>query len=550
MTWNLELATLLDGDARGPAEREHASIVEEEADRLAGSLSEFVRAAWPIVWPNQSYVHGWHIDAICEHLEAVTSGELRRLQVWVPPGSSKSTIVSIMWPAWEWTRAAWLRYITGSYDSTLANRFAQKSRELIRSHWYAERWPHVRPKADQDRVDFYANTAGGERVASSPDGTGTGLHAHRIVIDDPTNAKVVTSEPMLRKAIDWHDGTLSTRFADPKTGAKVLIMQRLHERDLAGHLLEQSPGSWTVLCLPEEYEPSHPYAWTGDPRTFEGELLCAGRVGPDEHEQRLTELTAHRAAGQLQQRPAAREGEILKRDHWRFYPPQRRDESDAAFVARLPRFTAIWQSWDTSFRDGSQNDLVAGTVWGQVGADLYLLPEGRHARMNLSATKTAIRQLHGWVETFGRDGGEHGPWYRLPHRVLVENTANGPDVIAELRREIRGIIATRPSVGADKPAVKKTIRAEAAEPALEAGNIHLPGVKDANAPEGYDSARTPQLAAELVEQCAAFPNADHDDLVDSFTQAVIWSRKKRERRPTRLQRPSGAPVRPGSLSGV
>lgn len=542
MNWTNELATLLDGDARGNAERQRDSEIESDADRLTGKLSAFVRSAWPFVWPNESYVHGWHIDAICDHLEAVTRGEIRRLQIWVPPGSSKSTVVSIMWPAWEWTHAAWLRYITASYDAKLAERFAQKSRELIRHPWYQERWPHVRSKRDMDRVDFYANTAGGERLATSPAGTGTGVHAHRIVIDDPLNAREVTSEAALTKCVDWHDGTLATRFVDPRTSSEVLIMQRLHERDLAGHVLNVSPDSWTILCLPERYEPSHPFVWPDDPRSTD-DLLCPERVGELEHEDRAKQLGTHRAAGQLQQRPAAREGAILKRDAWRFYPPQRRDETDQAFIARLPKFTAIWQSWDTSFRDGSQNDLVAGTVWGQHGADLYLLPEGRHVRMNLSGTKTAIRELHAWVEQ---------RWPRLPHRVLVEATANGPDVVAELRHELRGIIATRPSVGAHMPAAKKTIRAEAASPALEAGNVYVPGVKDPNAAEGYDTARTPQLSQELVEQSAAFPNAEHDDLVDSFTQAVNYTRVRSSSR-ARIARPAGARAaivpQAGSMAG-
>lgn len=485
-------------------ERDRLGItINQEAEALAGSLAGFVKAAWPVVWPNTPFTPGWHIDAIAEHLEAVTAGEIRELQVWVPPGSSKSTVVSIMWPVWEWTTQPWLRYITASYDQDLATGFAIKSREVIRSAWFQARWPTITLKRDQDLKQSYANTSGGERMATSPSGRGTGKHGHRIVIDDPINAKLVTSEAALNDVREWHDGTISTRFADPKTGAKVVIMQRLDERDLAGHLLTLSDG-WTVLCLPEEYEPKHPFVWPDDPRTEAGELLMPARVGEPEHRKRVAELGAHRAAGQLQQRPAAREGSILKRAAWRFFPKGWLEDDGVHY---LPRFTTIVQSWDTSFKDTSGSDFVAGGLWGQVGADLYLLAV-RHERMGLSATKAAMRAMTDLASA---------RWPRLPHRILIEKSANGVEIIEELKREIRGVVAITASVS-------KVLRAEAAEPALEGGNVFLPGMAAPDSPSGYNEGMTPSFAQELVEQAATFPNGAHDDLVDMFTQAVNWTR--------------------------
>lgn len=478
--------------------------VTDEADDLAGSLSAFVAEAWRQIWPNQSYVHGWHIDAISEKLEAVSSGEIRRLQVWVPPGSSKSTVVSIAWPAWEWTTKPWLRYLTASYDQDLATRFSTQSRDLIRSAWYQARWPHVVMKRDQDLKRSYANTAGGERLATSPGGSGTGRHAHRIVIDDPLNAKEVTSEAALEAVREWHDGTISTRFADPKTGVEVIIQQRLDERDLAGHVLDL--GDWEVLCLPEEYEARHPFVWPGDPRTEDGELLMPGRVGPEEHQSRVLALGAHRAAGQLQQRPAAREGAILKRAAWKFYPSRWLEDDDLHY---LPAFTGLVQSWDTAFKDRTSSDFVVGGLWGQKGADLYLLDISRD-RMGLSATKNAMRAM---TETAARR------WPRLPMRILIEKSANGVEIIEELKRELRGVVPIVASVS-------KVSRAEAAEPALEAGNIHLPGEASPESPSGYNEALTPAFAQALIEECAVFPNGAHDDQVDMFTQAVNYTRKR------------------------
>ncbi len=503
----------------------------DEAAELGGSLRAFVPAAWPSVWPNTPYQPGWHIDAICDHLAAVTAGEIRKLQIWVPPGSSKSTIVSIMWPAWEWCANPWLRYLTASYDQALSTKFSTQTRDLIRSAWYQARWPHVVMKRDQDLKQSYANTAGGERYATSPGsigGTagGTGRHAHRILIDDPVNAGAVSSEAALAHVAEWHDGTISTRFADPKTGSEVIIQQRLGERDLAGHCLEQ--GGWEVLCLPEEYEPAHPFAWAGDPRRAAGELLMPERIGPAEHAARAQVLGAHRAAGQLQQRPAAREGSILKRSGWRFFP---RGWLEDGAPNGFPRFTGLLQSWDTSFKDLGDSDYVAGGLWGQAGADLYLLA-ARHERMGLSATKDAMRALTLLAER---------RWPRLPMRVLIEKSANGVEIIAELKREIRGIVPVTASVS-------KILRAEAAEPALEAGNIYVPGAAEPDSPSGYDDAVTPAYAQALIEECAAFPNGANDDNVDQFTQVVNWSRA-RQGRATISRAPQGR-LEAGALAGI
>jgi predicted phage terminase large subunit-like protein len=503
--------------------------IREEADGLAASLAGFVRAGWHVVWPNEPYMHGWHIDAICEHLEAVTAGDIRRLQIWVPPGSTKSTLVSICWPAWEWTREPRLRYLSGSYELKLATDLAVKSRDLIRSGWYQARWPNVILKRDQDLKQSYANTAGGERFVTSPGaGQSTGKHAHRILIDDALNAQEIVSEAKLNEVQEWHDGTLSTRFVDPRNATEVIIQQRLAERDLAGHVLDQH--EWTILCLPEEYEPAHPYAWSKDPRTEAGELLWPDRVGDAEHASRLLVLGDYRAAGQLQQRPAAREGAILKRSGWRYFPRALLDDDN---IANLPAFSRIIQSWDTAFKDKTTSDYVVGTVWGQHGADLYLLRLVRD-RMSLSLTKAAMREVTGWIVE---------RWPAAGSWILIEKSANGVEIIEELRRELQGVVAIAASTS-------KVARAEAAEPALEAGNIHLPGAAAPDEPSGYSAALTPAWAQGLVEECAVFPNGEHDDQVDSFTQAVNWARSA-STGPTRLARPaSQGRLEPGHLQRI
>jgi predicted phage terminase large subunit-like protein len=524
--------------------RRNGKRLAEEADDLAHDLRQFVKASWHTIVPNVPYVHGWHIDTICDHLEAVTAGDIRRLQVWIPPGTSKSTTVSIAWPVWEWLQRPELRYLTASYDLDLATRFAVRSRDLIRSAWFRARFPQVELKRDEDLKRSYANTEGGMRVATSPSGGATGQHADRILIDDPLNARDVVSEAALEEVRDWHDGTISTRFANPKTGAEVIIQQRLAERDLAGHTITQS-DDWTVLCLPERYERQHPFVYPdrvelpsgrvlqGDVRETEGELLCPARIGDDESATRIEVLGAFRAAGQLQQRPATREGAILKRSGWKFFPPAWLEDGN---LAALPAFTAVVQSWDTTFKDKTTSDYVVGTVWGQTGADLYLLRKVRK-RMSLSLTKAEMRAITTWADD---------RWPRVPHRILIEKSANGVEIIEELKRELRGVTPVVASVS-------KVARAEAAEPALDAGNVYVPGMGEPDSPSGYNEAVTPADTQELIEEAAAFPLGEHDDQVDSFTQAVNWTRAHRSQPArtsvARSRIPSTAPRREILIGG-
>jgi len=518
--------------------------LEEQAREWSQSLRLFVQFAWSdglgITTP---FTSGWHIDAICEHLQAVSAGEVRRLVVTVPPGSTKSSITSICWPVWEWTREPKRRHLTASYDQRLATRFSVASRTLINSSWFQSRWGRkFRLSSDENLKTEYANNWGGRRLAISTT-TGTGEHGDVIIIDDPHNAREILSDSAREGCIEWHDGTVTTRFVDAELGAEVIIAQRLHEKDLIGHVLEQEPEAWTVLCLPERYERKHPHVTpaqvklpsgrvvAGDPREEEGELLCPRRVGEAANAARQKRLGVFRAAGQLQQRPAAREGVILKRAYWKFFPAGWLEDGKREL---LPAFHSLVQSWDTAFKDRTVNDYVCGGLWGMSRADVYLLAV-RHDRMSLSVTKQAIRDMTAFAMS---------TWPGVSHRVLVERSANGNDVIAELQREIRGITP----VGVD---ASKVARAEAAEPALEGGNVWIPGASDSSLPSFYDPARTPAFAQELVEECATFPHGDHDDRVDMFTQLVNWSRGSGRQSQARLFRPgSGAMPQQGSLSGL
>ena len=274
------------------------------------------------------------------------------------------------------------------------------------------------------------------------------------------------SDSARARVLDWHDGTLATRFNDPKRGIEVVVMQRVHERDLCGHLLERG---YTHLCLPARYERTHPFIWPDDPRKEDGELLWPAHIPESAMKQIEQTMGSFRAAGQLQQRPAAAEGELLKRSWWQFFPPEYLNEDQ---IGGLPRFTRIVSSWDTAFEDKTSSDYVVGQIWGLRGPDRYLL-WGYRRQANLHTTMQAMREAHKWV----RDR-----WPGVPYNTLVEKSANGAEIIGLLKRELSGVIAI--TVSTDK-----ITRAIAAQPALESGNIYVPGRAAPDTAAGYHAAR-------------------------------------------------------------
>lgn len=494
--------------------------IAEEAERLSGpgTFLDFMRAAWSQIKKEERYRHNWHIEAYAYHLEAVTAGEITRQQVWVPPQSMKSMSVSVLWPAWEWTFKPWLRYWGASYETRLAGRLAAMSRDLMMGEWYQARWPL---KFTRDAEHYFTNATGGTRLATSPESTGTGEHGHRILIDDPINAKEADS--ITKTALEyvnetWYSGTVSTRGIG-EDHARIIIMQRLHENDLAGYVLGLE--EWTVLALPERYEPKHPYAWRrphskgsnigpGDPRTKDGELLWPD-YRPAVMSEAITKgLGSHRANAQMQQRPAAREGELLKRHYWRFYDPKL--FTDPAMRERRPRFRRVIQSVDTPLRDKESNDYVAIQAWGIIGADRYLL-DLRKDRMNYPKAKRAIIEQARYVRRM---------YPRAGHTILIENAGYGVDLIPDLKRELTGV--TKISAGQEGD---KVMRAEAASSDLESGNCFLPGYRLGNDELSEpDDSRNSADIVDFINSCALFPNATHDDDVDAWSQAMNWVRSK------------------------
>ena len=283
-----------------------------------GGLAMFAELAWPQVESEGSFKGNWHINEIAAELENVSRGENRRLAIAVPPRSMKSLLVSCFWPAWDWIANPQRRFLFASYAQNLSIRDNMKCRRIIQSPWYQARWGGgFKLASDQNAKGRFENDRHGYRLATSVDAQVTGEGGDFVVVDDPHNVRQAESEATREGTVRWFDEAMQSRLNDPTTGAFVVIQQRVHQRDLIGHVM--APGRrakpYRYCCLPAEFDPDHPHVWKHDPRKEKGELLWPSRVPREELEELKASLGIYAAAAQLQQLPAPREGGIFKR-HW------------------------------------------------------------------------------------------------------------------------------------------------------------------------------------------------------------------------------------------
>lgn len=475
------------------------------------TLHEYIPDAWPVLEPTTVYVPNWHIDATAEHLEAVTNGIIRNLIINIPPRHMKSLLVCVFWMTWSWTIDPSLRWLFSSYSDKLSMRDSLKCRTLIRSNWYQSNWGSVFTLLpDQNQKTRFENDKTGLRLATSVGGMATGEGGDIIVADDAHKVDQVESDKVRKGVLNWWDKTMATRLNDPKTGAKVIIMQRLHENDLTGHVMErmekeEGADQYETLILPAEWDGQRRYTVIGfeDPRTEPKELLYPQRFDKEVLSSLKSSLGEYGASGQLQQSPAPVGGGIFKRHSWKFwYPasmpvpmPITTKLEDGGLVVHeqrpLPVLDEHAQSWDMSFKDNPENDFVCGQVWGKYRALFFLLFQLKR-RMDLPQTIAALSAVStSWPQATLK---------------LVEDKANGPAVIQTLRSSVPGLVAFSP-VG------DKESRARAVSPFTESGNVYLPH------PTVYP------WVNELINTAAKFPKVSYDDEIDAMTQMLIrWTR--------------------------
>jgi predicted phage terminase large subunit-like protein len=466
-------------------------------------LREFVPLSWPIIDPNVPYRHNWHIDAICDHLEAVVWGQIPNLIINIPPRHMKSSLVSCIWHPWVWSFRPWTHWLYFSYSEGFSIRDNVRARRIIRSDFYQEAFGHIFKLAgDQNLKGRFENSQGGHRQALGVGGA-TGEGGDFIVGDDLLKIDNRHSDTIREGCNEFWATTVSTR-KNTAQSSTVIICQRIHEHDIVGYCREKEEEGGTpyeVLKIPAEFEGERYWSsigWT-DPREEHGDLIWEERF-PRENVDRLKRtLGSEQAAAQLQQRPTPETGEVFKKYNWRFWypqgnplPPVKVRMEDGSFVdcevGELPGgFDEEVQSWDMAFKELASSSFVVGQLWGRREANAYLLDQER-ARMDLPKTLTAVtRMTDNWPNATAK---------------YVEDKANGPAVIQMLQSKIPGLIAV-------SPMGSKVARANAVTPVIESGNVYLPH---------------PHVAPwvwDLIAELSAFPNAANDDQVDSLTQALM-----------------------------
>lgn len=454
-------------------------------DKANRHLSEYIKQGWKVLEPATTYMHNWHIDAMSEHLEAVELGQIKRLIINMPPRYMKSLVTSVLWPTRVWTKNPSSRWIFASYAASLSTKHSVDRRALIQSPWYQDNWgDKFKLSADQNIKTEYTNDKRGHMIATSVGGTATGKGGDFIVVDDPVNPAEAQSDALRGDANNFFDQTLTTRLDDKKKGAIIIIMQRLHEMDLTGHVMKKQADehdedyNYTQLWLPATANVSYTVNFPLSGKELhreEGHILWPDREGPSELAAVKRNLGSYGYAGQYDQDPSPAEGGILKRDWFRRYkvaPP-------------YDSFSTVLISVDCSFKNKIDNDWVVFQVWGRTGARKYLLHQVRR-KMNFPETLKAFKLLcKDWKA----------------RTKLVEDKANGSAIIQTLKDEIPGIIPVEPLGG-------KVARTHAISPTIEAGDVYIP----------HDDVC--DWAGDFVEECVKFPNAAHDDQVDAMTQAL------------------------------
>jgi len=460
----------------------HADVQRELAGR---SLKHFMRQAWPIIEPS-AFVDSWHIDAIVDALSAVKAGTLgsQHLIFNVPPRHSKSLTVEVMFPAWMWIDRPSTRFLCSSYAEDLSIRDSIKCRSIIQSSWYQRNWAdRYKLSGDQNAKTRFNTDKGGYRLATSVGGMTTGEGGDIILVDDPHNVldSAAVSERGLENVLDWWDLVMPTRLNDPKTGIYIIIMQRCHTRDLTGHILSRELDA-VHICLPAEYEAKHPHKWVHDPRKTEGELLCPQRFGAKEVDGLKRKLGTFGASGQLQQRPAPREGGMVK-DYWFKLAP-----AAPAVVKTRQRF---WDRAATEKKKSNDPDWTAGARVSVTADGLTYIEDIAFLRDTSLMNQRAIKQ------TAELDG------IGVPIWMEQEPGSSGVDTISTYSREVLQGFSFRGKRSTGSKEVFIDILAAQAE----AGNVYLVG-----------DAETPWIKL-FLEQVRQWPLGSHDDLFEAAAKA-------------------------------
>jgi predicted phage terminase large subunit-like protein len=452
------------------AAREYFDLV------IRHSFDVFVKQCFAELNPGTPYIENWHVEAIAHRLELCRAGESKRLIITVPPRSLKSLCASIAFPAFVLGHAPTQRLIIVTYSQELGSKFTMAFRRIVNSAWYQRIFPNTR--ALKETETEFVTTKGGERVSISIGGSLTGRGGNFIIIDDPLKADEAMSRAARERVNEYYGSTLFSRLDDKRCGVIVLVMQRLHEEDLAGQLLRG--GGWWHLDLPAIAQEDACFELMRGRKHYRshGDLLHPEREPWQILDEIKQTLGTYAFQAQYQQRPVSDAGNLVHRD-WICY-----------YDALPPRNTtsSIIQSWDTALKGEEMHDFSVCTTWLRQGNDHYLMDVARK-HCDYPELRRLASQLH---------------YQYKPDITLIEDRGNGSSLIADLWHfeSIRAV--------GIKPEGDKQTRLAAVSPLIEQGSVLFPR-------------RAPWLA-DLIDELLRFPQTKFDDQVDSLSQYLNWAR--------------------------
>lgn len=541
---------------------QHPTLTMKELERALSEdrLMDFVRVFWPFVEPARDLVPGWPLEAICEHLEAVTSGDIKRLLLTVPPGFMKSLLTNVFYPAWEWgpRNLAPMRYMSASYSQSLTIRDNVRFRQVILSDLYRANWgDRFAPSRDQFNLVKVGNDKTGWKLATSVGGVGTGERADRLVLDDPNSVKEAESDAIRASTNQWFLEVVPTRLNDARKSAIIVIQQRTHEDDVAGIILSRELN-YEHLSIPMEYDSfrhcSTSIGWS-DPRGLDenneplvgvaldevdGMLAWPERFPRPEVDELKATLGPYAAAAQLQQIPSPRGGGIFRREWWQDWPPKEHPDFDH-YRNEFPPFDYVVASLDTAYGQKKTNDYSALTVWGifrEMGVKRLpprLMMDDSGAMRIQDSNQPKLILISAWQKRLTI----HGPPDQIPAGITEEEWNSKSMrplrteqwglvewVVDTCRRwKVDDLLVEAPAVGISaaqeirrlcgdaefavhliSPDRDKLARAYSVVHFFSNGVIYCP----------HD-----RLYAELLmKDMSSFPKAKHDDLTDSAVQAL------------------------------
>jgi predicted phage terminase large subunit-like protein len=453
---------------------------------LRNHLYSFVQEIFPIVSPSGPLICNWHLQAMSYALIRVCTGEIRRLIITVPPRSLKSICASVAFPAFALGRNPKLRFICASYSENLVFAHSRACRDVMGSQLYRRLFPRTRIIAGRDSQAEFATTQGGFRLSTSVGGSLTGRGGNFVIIDDPMKAQDSYSA-LAREAVKgWFGHTLLSRLDSKMNDSIIVVMQRLHLDDLAGHLLEQ--GGWTHLNLPAiaEFDHDIPIGLGRVHHRETGDLLHPEREPRSILDEARREMGAMAFAAQYQQEPVAENGNLVKWSWFPFYdePPQRQP-GDRVII-----------SWDTALSQEELASYSAAVVLQVRGETVFVLDVFRD-RLEYPELRRKVSELH-----------RRWQYACNSYTLLIENKGSGMGLIQDLKREDIHAIPIEPKGD-------KIMRMNNQTGRIEAGSVVLP--------------RRTSWLEEFRRELCAFPGGRHDDQVDAFSQGLNYAFARRGR---------------------